>query len=347
MFIRILLDEIACGTPTETGLNDRDEVYFALVGASHQGPIQVNRVSPPPPEDYYGLKAGQRAHNIQLWQGYLGNGESAFLTVLIREQDNAQLQAIASAIRGGVLGLGAIFVSPALGPEALEALKDAAKELVDSLADSGDQTIGAFSVRVTNRGQNFTVDWDTVATTTIVSPPPHTGPSKLFHATGSTANYTVRASVQRPHLPMIVNRNSGKCLDVADGSLADQANVQQFMIHGGSNQRWLLKPLGFAPALPVSPLPWPYYALLADHSGKCLDVAGNSADDQANVQQYAPHYGGNQSWIFVPIDSQDFVLVNLQSHKVLDITGGSLADGANVQQFRYHGGLNQRWRLQS
>src|SRR5262245_48057824 len=115
MFVQLMIDDLACGKPPETGLfNDRDEVYLPLADTSNQGPIQVPRVSPQPTEDYYGLKAGQRARNIRLWEGYLGNGESAFLTVLVREQDNAQLQAIGNAMRGAALALGAIFVNPAL-----------------------------------------------------------------------------------------------------------------------------------------------------------------------------------------------------------------------------------------
>ncbi|HYR86544.1 MAG TPA: RICIN domain-containing protein [Terriglobia bacterium] len=34
------------------------------------------------------------------------------------------------------------------------------------------------------------------------------------------------------------NVNSDKCLEVAGASTADQANVQQFTCHTGSNQLW-------------------------------------------------------------------------------------------------------------
>jgi hypothetical protein len=345
MFIEIAADRLACSQPTETGLSDRDEVYFALFGASQQAPIHVPRVSPPPPEDYYGLHAGQAASNIRLWQGFLGNGETAFLTVVVREQDNAQAQVFATLLHGAATTLGAILTGGAVGPSILNALKEAAEDLVKSFTDDGDQTIGAFAVRVTNQNQTLAVEWSPLADASIITTAPHTGPSKTLTLSGATAHYTVSARAARSQLPMVVNQHSGKCLDVVAADLADHANVQQFTPHGGENQRWLLKHLGFSSASPVSPLPFPYYALLAEHSGKALDVAGGDTADGANVQQYAAHYGANQSWILVPTSGEQFVLLNLHSRKVLDVADASTDDGANIQQFSYHGGDNQRWQL--
>ena len=42
----------------------------------------------------------------------------------------------------------------------------------------------------------------------------------------------------------VVSVNSNKCLDVAGGSTADRANVQQFGCHGGANQLWSFTNLG-------------------------------------------------------------------------------------------------------
>ena len=42
---------------------------------------------------------------------------------------------------------------------------------------------------------------------------------------------------------MIVNKNSGKCLDVIGLSLADNVLVQQYTINGGPNQRWIRRRL--------------------------------------------------------------------------------------------------------
>jgi ricin-type beta-trefoil lectin protein len=340
MFVSLKIDSIFCDRPTETGLNDHDEVYFTVSGSSQYAPIQISRVSPLGSRDYYDLPAGKKVDNIELWVGNLRNGESVYLAVLIREQDNAQLGAIAKLAEAGARTLGAIFLDPSLGPEALLALKDGAVSLYQSFANDGDQTIGGFTVRIKNDYGNIVAIWDALPDTAIVSFPPHTGLSAEFDANGSAAHYIVRTSLVRPQLPMIVNRNSGKALDVVGGSLEDQAKVQQYTIHGGSNQRWFLKPTGI-----VAGVPYPHFAIIADHSGKCLDVPGGSKEDRVAIQQFTPHDGNNQRWVLI-LDGADAVFMNLNSDKVLDVAGGSLDDHATIQQFRYHGGLNQRWRLQ-
>lgn len=343
MFVQLSIDELHCVKPTESGIfNNRDEVYFTLAGSTSHSVIERPRVSPAPPEDYYGLKAGQTARNIRLWQGFLGEGEYAYLVIVIREQDNAQLSSIVGVVKGAALAIGAIFVDPSLGAEAVGELTNAAKSFVNSLSADSDDVIGAVTARIRVQGQGFTVEWGAVSDVAIAS---QNTTAASFEATGSGTRYVVRMSAQRPSLPMIVARHSGKCLDVAGASMADQANVQQFTPNGGSNQRWFLKLLGVAPAAPISWLPMPYYAIIAEHSGKCLDVAGGSKEDQANVQQYTPHYGPNQSWFLIPTGEGDSVLLNLHSQKVLDVVDDSMADHANVQQFTYNGGPNQRFTL--
>ena len=39
---------------------------------------------------------------------------------------------------------------------------------------------------------------------------------------------------------MLINRNSGKCVDVYDGSKNNAAAIIQWDCHGGSNQQWRL-----------------------------------------------------------------------------------------------------------
>src|SRR5215217_6864897 len=226
MFPRIVVDELAVAKTTDSGpFNTADELYFALAGSTSQAQIEVPRVSPPPPQDYYGLGVNQRARDIKLWQGYVGQGHYAYLAVVLREQDNAQLGAIVDAVTGAALGIAAIFVDPALGPAALSKLKSAASTFVNSLSTDGDQNIGAFAVRVHNEGATLAVDWAPITAATLAA---QTGLAATFDLTGSGAHDTVRVRVQQPRLPQVVNVHSGKCLDVVDASLADQAKVQQY-----------------------------------------------------------------------------------------------------------------------
>jgi len=87
----------------------------------------------------------------------------------------------------------------------------------------------------------------------------------------------------------VINRNSGKCLDVNGVSTADGANVQQWTCGSGTNQRWSLTSLSGG-----------YYRLTAQHSGKVLDVVGNGTADGVNIDQWTSNNGNNQQWQIVP-----------------------------------------------
>jgi hypothetical protein len=81
--------------------------------------------------------------------------------------------------------------------------------------------------------------------------------------------------------------------------------------------------------------------IVNQHSDKCLEVAGASMADQAKVQQYQCHEGGNQRWILGTRGE----IINQQSGKCLDVADASMADHAKVQQFHCHAGANQLWRV--
>ena len=83
---------------------------------------------------------------------------------------------------------------------------------------------------------------------------------------------------------VLVNRNSGKALDVHAASTADGARVSQWTRNDGANQQWQFVDSGGG-----------FYRLKARHSGKVLDVARTSTADGAPIQQWADHNGTNQS----------------------------------------------------
>ncbi|MEV1241579.1 RICIN domain-containing protein [Nonomuraea sp. NPDC050022] len=87
--------------------------------------------------------------------------------------------------------------------------------------------------------------------------------------------------------------------------------------------------------------------LVARHSGKCLDVAGVSTADGANVHQWTCINGqANQEWNFVATSDGYYTLRATHSGKCLDVSGASTADGANVHQWTcLNQQRNQEWRL--
>jgi hypothetical protein len=350
MFVRLVANTLACGRPTTMPLpllprvrEDRDEVYFTLTGATTQRPIEVPRVSPPPPEDYYGLHAGRSASDILLWEGFVGDNEDAYVVVAVREQDNAEIGTLGHIITGAAAAVGAILTAdPALGATALASLREAATSFVTNLAIGANETIGAFTARIHVQGPSVTTTWTPLATTTIVT---SSAQAATLHLSGAGASYTLNLSAERSRLPMIVSKNSGKCLDVVGLGLNDGVTVQQYTPNGGENQRWLLKWVGIR-WIPAAGYIGPACAIIANHSGKCLDVPNGSLQDGEDIQQYTPHFGDNQLWGMVPLGS-DLAFVNVKSGKALDVEGASKADGANVQQYQRNSQPNQRWILKA
>jgi hypothetical protein len=92
----------------------------------------------------------------------------------------------------------------------------------------------------------------------------------------------------------IVVQHSSKCLDVAYASLDHAAPVVQGDCWGGTNQHWRLNEVGSANGEA-------YYQILAQHSGKCLDVAFASLKHAAPIIQGNCWGGANQHFILRPI----------------------------------------------
>jgi serine/threonine protein kinase/regulation of enolase protein 1 (concanavalin A-like superfamily) len=130
----------------------------------------------------------------------------------------------------------------------------------------------------------------------------------------------------------LVNRKSGRSLDVASRGMDDSANVQQHDYVGAGNQHWALVPLGAG-----------IYKIVAQHSGKVLDVANSEVGDGANVQQFSSNETDAQRWRLTSLGSGAFKLTSVNSGKVLGVFGGATEDGANVVQWTDTGAEDQQW----
>lgn len=89
------------------------------------------------------------------------------------------------------------------------------------------------------------------------------------------------------------------------------------------------------------------YRITARHSGKVLDVAGNSQADGGDVTQYTSYNTTNQQWTVTSLGSGQYSIRAVHSGKALDVVGNSTADGADINQWYYSGGNNQKWRIES
>jgi hypothetical protein len=158
----------------------------------------------------------------------------------------------------------------------------------------------------------------------------------------------------------IINKLSGKALQVEGLSNNQGARIQQVTRNDAANQRWFVKRTKFISYRSIPRIVgravlryWPTclrfpkvgYSVIANHSGLCLDIWNGSTNRSVAVQQFRVNGGNNQLWAFVP-DRQGFdFIVNANSGQVLDVADNSLNNYAIVQPYPFNGGDSQRWQL--
>jgi hypothetical protein len=204
--------------------------------------------------------------------------------------------------------------------------------------------------------------------------PTKTGKPYPYSSTGWNASFEILAAVllgrgtdllfctetNRTQSVTIVNKLSGKVLEVENSSTDRGARIQQVTRNGAPNQRWFIKPMKLIWHRTIPELagrqahrlwstflrvPQAACSVTADHSGLCLDILSCTADSGVAVQQSAGNGGKSYLWAFLP-DSMGFnFIVNIQSGQVLDVADNSLKNYASVQHYPFNGGDSQRWQL--
>lgn len=133
---------------------------------------------------------------------------------------------------------------------------------------------------------------------------------------------------------VLVNRNSGKALDVYNLATDDGARITQWTRNDQNQQQWQFVDSGDG-----------YYRIKSRHSGKVLDVYNYSTANGGSIVQWADHNGTNQQWRLADSSGGYVRFISRNSNKALEVQGGSTADGANIVQYDDWGGNNQQWRL--
>ncbi|WP_189008137.1 golvesin C-terminal-like domain-containing protein [Paenibacillus marchantiophytorum] len=131
----------------------------------------------------------------------------------------------------------------------------------------------------------------------------------------------------------IVNKKSGKLLDVANSSMNIGAKAVQLGNIGGESKRWQIIYNGSN------------YSLVNKNSGMAVDVAGSAAVSGAGVIQSS--YGGivSQGWQIADTGNGYYRIINANSGMAAAVKDSSLADGAEVIQSPYVGDDNQLWSI--
>ncbi|MGW1269731.1 non-reducing end alpha-L-arabinofuranosidase family hydrolase [Streptomyces sp. NPDC002491] len=133
---------------------------------------------------------------------------------------------------------------------------------------------------------------------------------------------------------VLVNRNSGKALDVYNMATGDGARITQWTRNDQNQQQWRFVESGGG-----------YYRIVSRHSGKVLDVQNRSTANGGAIVQWADQNAANQQWRLADSPDGYVRLIARHSDKALEVQGASTADNANVVQYDDWGGANQQWQL--
>ncbi|MDW8803969.1 non-reducing end alpha-L-arabinofuranosidase family hydrolase [Streptomyces scabiei] len=133
---------------------------------------------------------------------------------------------------------------------------------------------------------------------------------------------------------VLVNRNSGKALDVYNRATGDGARITQWTRNDQAQQQWQFVDSGGG-----------YYRVKSRHSGKVLDVHNLSTANGGPIVQWADLNGTNQQWRLADSSDGHVRLIARHSGKALEVQGAGTADNANIVQYDDWGGTNQQWQL--
>jgi glucosylceramidase len=185
----------------------------------------------------------------------------------------------------------------------------------------------AHTFNVDENGQYFTYSLPAKAVATFIWTP------------GSTTGGGGSPGISSSTWYQVVNANSGKCVDAANGGTANGTPVQQWTCAGGNtNQEWQFQPTDSG------------YDKVVTRNAPTLgwDVTGGASATGNGVPIQLWGYGGgtNQQWR--PVQHADgsysFTPRN-NSSECLDVSNVSTADGASLQQWTCTGGSNQNFTL--
>ena len=149
------------------------------------------------------------------------------------------------------------------------------------------------------------------------------------------------ASAQTPFVPDerayygLIDRGSGRCLDVASASTATGAAAVQWEFTHANSQQWRFVPIRQGSE---------YYRIEAHHSGLCL-TADKPGESMALVQR--PFQGSEQQqWRLVPAGpAGSYQLENRSEARVAALAAPDKFNGTPVVAQKPTGRASQQWRL--
>jgi len=136
----------------------------------------------------------------------------------------------------------------------------------------------------------------------------------------------------------LVNRQSGKVLEVPGGQNTSHLQLQQYTDIGTTAQQWLLTDMGTATNI---------YRLrsVSSSDGKVMDVRNGTANNGEAIQLMQDFSNSAQRFHIIKLSNGYWSIINVNSRKAVEVANSSTANGALIQQNLYRGNLNQQWQL--
>ncbi|WP_433087578.1 arabinofuranosidase catalytic domain-containing protein [Dactylosporangium sp. CA-052675] len=125
----------------------------------------------------------------------------------------------------------------------------------------------------------------------------------------------------------IVGAQSGRCVDVPNGSTTNGTQTQLYDCWGGTMQRWT----------------YTSSKQLTVYGNKCLDANGQGTGNGTAVIIWDCNGQANQQWNV----NADGTVTGVQSGLCLDANGAGTANGTKIILWSCNGGSNQQWSLRS
>lgn len=139
----------------------------------------------------------------------------------------------------------------------------------------------------------------------------------------------------------IIAKSSGSCLDVLGGEAATANGLaidQWACVSGATNQQWALNNAGNG-----------QYTIVAQNSGKCLDVPASATANGVGLDQWTCVAGAkNQLFTLTPQTNGTYNIKSVLSGKCVDVLGGptAIANGTKIDQWTcVAGATNQQFTI--
>lgn len=172
---------------------------------------------------------------------------------------------------------------------------------------------------------------------------------QIYSSNNTIAQQFVIEKANDTEFYTITSKNAGMRITYIDGKLSNSINVYQYASTDTVGNQWRLENIV-----------GDYYKIYAENSLYCLDVAGGSISNGANIQIYSDNGSTAQIFRLQKVNNQTAVNQNtneeiengiytiqtsLKNSMVLDVTSGSTQNGANIQIYENNETAAQQYEI--